>query len=235
MGDVETPSGVDDAAAFIEKGLIAEEQLIEQFEKHNLAEWVPNTVVERCKILVNRMSQWGYKERDIDEWMDRFDTIGEEESGWFYPAEYPSGDDLDSDVFTGTVGELSHYRWACDLEAGTGLRILSGKHAAEGYKNIEGRKKRTYKRSRLTRLIITTICRLTERKGGEPPSAKDVISNLGEYDDPQNPTIEDIDRDEIGWVNDRGHGEKTEFGTLPSKISRLKKDIRNKKVNCGMG
>jgi len=223
-----------EAVGAIERLLTSEEQLVEKFIKLNIASWVPNAVLDRCRAVIKQMSRWGYTESDINLWLDRFETIGEDKSEWSYSAEYPSGEPLDPVSFIDSIGELAYYRWASDLAAVEGLKLLGGGHAVLGYKNMEGYKNRNYKKNRLTRLLIKTICSLSKLNQERSPSTEDVISSLSLYDNPADRTIEDIDDEEIGWVDDQGHGNYTALSTLPSKISRLRADIRNKKVNCSM-
>jgi hypothetical protein len=226
--------GIDEAVALIEKQFKIEDSFIDDFIREHIAPWVPQNVLTRCRSLLVHIHQWNYNKEEIEQWLDRFETIGEEQSEWFYPAEYPSGEPLHSDLFIDTLGELAYYRWASDLEVNEGLKLLGGEYAVHGYKNLEGLRSRTYKKNRLTRLIIKTICALLNQNTNEEPAAEKIISGLSYHDDPSNRIIEEIDGEVIAWIDDSGKGNETALSTLPSKISRLKKDIKSKKVICGI-
>jgi len=188
-----------------------------------LPEWVPEPIQRNFVAVRNRvLDDWKYTPEVALEWIDRFVTIGTDDNQWFYPGAYPSGLEIDPSYFIETFGLLAHLNWASQLDPDDGIYILGGGYARRGYRNTKNLKPRS-----ITTLTVLTRCTYSRlhKLLGEPPSAKEVLNALQQYDSPVAPVIEEIDweGETIYWTDITGKSQSTGIGQFNNKVSEIKK------------
>ena len=191
-----------------------------------LSSWVPEpTKLRYANCILKVRYDWGYCEAEINNWVELF--VGKSE--WDYPAAYPCGREMEPDYFTEIVGFIAHVRWVSSLMPENGIYQLAGDYARRGYMQAKNLTGAGAKVSKLTVLVCECVQRLNKMNVDNPATWRTVLNNLQTYDNPVNPTVENIDYEDelIVWADGKGNARTTNFGQFRNLITAAKKQINS--------
>ena len=213
---------LDEAA----KMILRQEQQDVALVMGELSSWVPDTTKLRYFNCILKMRyDWGYSREEINNWVGLF--VGD--SAWVYPAVYPCGREMEPDYFAETVGFVAHVRWASNMMPENGIYQLSGNYARRGYMQAKNLIGAGAKVTKLTVLVSECLHRLNKLNADNPPNWRTVLNHLHVYDNPVNPTVENIDHEDelIMWADGKGKARTTGFGQFRNLITQEKKRINS--------